>query len=109
MEEISITGLSGGLSSPLRTLSLVRLAAARIADAVAGAGVDIRIVGVASLPGLGAIRGRDDAGPGEEAALLAVERADLLVVGSPVSKGRIGACSSMSSASSIIADWTAFP
>lgn len=88
MANIKIVGLSGGLSVPSRTLALVELAVARIASA-AGASfrVDSKVIDVAALEHIGALRARPAAGTIEEAALQAVETADLLVVGSPVYKG----------------------
>lgn len=88
MANIKIVGLSGGLSVPSRTLALVELAVARIASA-AGLSfrVDSKVIDVASLEHIGGLRARPAAGTPEEAALQAVETADLLVVGSPVYKG----------------------
>jgi FMN reductase len=86
---LTIVGLSGGLSLPSRTLSLVRLTAARIAEAAGAAGLAARteIIDIATLPGIGALRARPGAEVTEEAAFQAVETADLLVVGSPIYKG----------------------
>jgi len=88
MSRIKIVGVSGGLSSPSRTLSLVQLAVERIAKAAGEAGIAVRtdVIDVASLDGIGALRARPAAAP-IEAAFEAVESADLLVVGSPVYKG----------------------
>ncbi|MBS7539534.1 NAD(P)H-dependent oxidoreductase [Ancylobacter lacus] len=87
-EPLKIVGLSGGLSSPSRTLSLVELALARIsADAeAAGLASTTRLIDIAALDGIGALRSRP-ASEEIEAALQAVEGADFLVVGSPVYKG----------------------
>jgi len=79
-----IIGLSGNLSETSRTLSLVSLTASRIA---AEAGGTRRVINLAALSGIGALRNRSEAGPVVEAALRDVESADLLVVGSPVYKG----------------------
>ncbi|MCK0198716.1 NAD(P)H-dependent oxidoreductase [Ancylobacter sp. 6x-1] len=89
MPGINIVGLSGGLSTPSRTLSLVQLATRRISEAALRRGLEAqsRIVDIAALSGIGLLRDRAGAGPEEEAALRAVETADLLVVGSPVYKG----------------------
>lgn len=84
MTRPTIVGISGSLSAPSRTLSLVRLAAERIAREAGG---DAQIVDVAALGGLGTLRTRAEADPELEAALRAVETADVLVVGSPVYKG----------------------
>lgn len=89
MGQLKIVGLSGGLSTPSRTLALVELATARIAQTVAASGFrpETRVIDVASLGGIGLLRARTDAGSTEEEALRAVEQADLLVAGSPVYKG----------------------
>ena len=50
-------------------------------------GGDARVLDISALFGLGEIRSRAGAPPAVEAALKAVEQADLLVVGSPVYKG----------------------
>lgn len=88
MSTLNIVGVSGGLSSPSRTLSLVEHAVDRIAGAASANGIVNRtqIIDVAALDGIGALRQRP--GPDHvEAALQAVERADFLVIGSPVYKG----------------------
>ena len=89
MSQFTIVGLSGGLSSPSRTLSLVALAVDAVARATAKAGLvpQPRIIDVAALPAIGQLRARADADTPEEEALRAVEQADLLIVGSPVYKG----------------------
>lgn len=79
-----IVGLSGNLTAPSRTLSLVVATANRIAEETGG---EARVLDISDLYGLGEIRSRAGAPPGIEAALKAVETADLLVVGSPVYKG----------------------
>ncbi|WP_428028893.1 NAD(P)H-dependent oxidoreductase [Ancylobacter sp.] len=88
MSTLKITGLSGGLSSPSRTLSLVELALGRISAQAAAGGLanDTQLIDIAALEGIGALRSRP-AGDAVEAALRAVEEADLLIVGSPVYKG----------------------
>ena len=85
---LRIVGLSGGLSSPSRTLALVEHALARIANDADAAGLSstTQLIDIAALAGIGALRSRpapDDV----EAAFQAVEGADFLVVGSPVYKG----------------------
>jgi len=85
---LRIVGLSGGLSSPSRTLALVEHALARIAVDAEAAGLPstTQLIDIAALAGIGALRSRpapDDV----EAAFQAVEGADFLVVGSPVYKG----------------------
>lgn len=85
---LRIVGLSGGLSSPSRTLALVEHALARIATEAGTAGLSTttQLIDIAALEGIGALRTRpapDDV----EAAFQAVEGADFLVVGSPVYKG----------------------
>lgn len=85
---LRIVGLSGGLSSPSRTLALVEHALARIAVEADAAGLSstTQLIDIAALAGIGALRNRpapDDV----EAAFQAVEGADFLVVGSPVYKG----------------------
>lgn len=89
MNQFTIVGLSGGLSSPSRTLSLVALAVDAVARASGRAGLvpHSRIIDVAALPDIGQLRSRAGAGAPEEEALRAVEQADLLIVGSPVYKG----------------------
>lgn len=85
---LKIVGLSGGLSSPSRTLALVQLALARIAAGAAAAGLatTTQLIDIAALDGIGALRSRP-APEDVEAAFQAVEGADFLVVGSPVYKG----------------------
>ena len=88
VSKLKIVGLSGGLSSPSRTLSLVEFSVVRIAEAAVAAGlaVEAQVVDIAALDDIGGLRNR----PGNaavEAALQAVEGADLLVAGSPVYKG----------------------
>jgi len=89
MNQLKIVGLSGGLSAPSRTLSVVGHAVERIRQALARASLPARsdLVDIAALPGIGSLRSRADIGAPEEAAFRAVETADLLVVGSPVYKG----------------------
>jgi len=81
VSRINIVGISGSPSAGGTTRRLVADVAGRI-----GAGqAEIRIVDVAELD-LGA-RSRDEADAALEAALQAVEGADLLVAGTPVYKG----------------------
>jgi len=84
MAKLSIVGISGSLSAPSRTLALVKTATDRIAHETEGS---TRLIDIAGLPDIGSLRSRADADPAVEAALRAVETADLLVVGSPVYKG----------------------
>ncbi|MBS7534669.1 NAD(P)H-dependent oxidoreductase [Ancylobacter sonchi] len=88
MSGLKIVGLSGGLSVPSRTLSLVELTVGRIADAarVAGLANTTEVVDIAALEEIGGLRARPGS-PAVEAALTAVEGADLLIAGSPVYKG----------------------
>jgi FMN reductase len=79
-----IVGISGNLARPSRTLSLVVSTADRIAREAGG---EARVLDISDLFGLGEIRSRAGAPPDIEAALKAVETADLLVIGSPVYKG----------------------
>lgn len=85
---LKIVGLSGGLSSPSRTLALVQHALARtVAGAeAAGLATTSQLIDIAALDGIGALRARP-APEGVEAAFQAVEGADFLIVGSPVYKG----------------------
>jgi FMN reductase len=84
MTRPSIVGISGSLSAPSRTLSFVQHAAERIAGDVGG---EAHIIDIAALSGVGTLRTRAEADAHVEAALRAVETADLLVAGSPVYKG----------------------
>jgi FMN reductase len=77
-------GLSGSPCSPSRTRAIVKAVLDRIA---AEARVEARLIDLAGLvPDLG-VASRPDASPRVEEALRAIERADLLIVGSPVYKG----------------------
>ncbi|GAB4067592.1 NAD(P)H-dependent oxidoreductase [Ancylobacter sonchi] len=82
--KLNVVGISGSLSAPSRTLSLVQFATERL-----GRELDARVqvVDVSRLPQLGLMRSREAAGREETAAFAAVEAADLLVIGSPVYKG----------------------
>jgi FMN reductase len=84
MAKLSIVGISGSLSAPSRTLALVKAGTERIANEVGG---ETRLIDIAGLSDIGNLRSRASADPSVEAALKAVETADLLVVGSPVYKG----------------------
>jgi FMN reductase len=84
MAKPKIVGISGNLTTPSRTLSLVASTADRIAREAGG---EARVLDISDLFGLSEIRSRAGAPPAVEAALTAVETADLLVVGSPVYKG----------------------
>nr|WP_255607502.1 NAD(P)H-dependent oxidoreductase [Ancylobacter sp. Lp-2] len=85
---MKIVGLSGGLSAPSRTLSLVELVVERIANAASAAGLsnETNVIDIAALEDIGHLRARPGS-PDVEAALLAVEGADFLIAGSPVYKG----------------------
>jgi FMN reductase len=84
MPKPRIVGISGNITSPSRTLSLVASTADRIAREAGG---EARVLDISGLFELGDVRARAGAPPAVEAALKAVETADLLVVGSPVYKG----------------------
>lgn len=84
MPKPQIVGISGNLARPSRTLSLVVSTAERIAREAGG---EARVLDISDVFGLGEIRSRAGAPPAVEAALKAVETADLLVIGSPVYKG----------------------
>jgi FMN reductase len=84
MGKLKVVGISGNIASPSRTLSLVVSTADRIAREAGG---EARVLDISDLYGLGELRSRAGASPSVEAALNAVETADLLVVGSPVYKG----------------------
>jgi FMN reductase len=82
---IRIVGVSGSLTIPSRTTALVDAVVARLSQHLEPlAPVDARTIELATLlPDLFAGRSRADLGPGAEAALAAVEAADVIVVGSP--------------------------
>jgi FMN reductase len=84
MSKPRIVGISGNLTSPSRTLSLVVATANRIANEAGG---EARVLDISDHSGLAEIRSRAGAPPDVEAALHAVETADILVIGSPVYKG----------------------
>jgi FMN reductase len=80
-----IVAIAGSLSRPSRTRLLVEHVAGRVAARTGGS---LTLVDVAELaPDLGRAFSRKQAGPALEAALRAVEAADLIVAGSPVYKG----------------------
>ncbi|MCU1546049.1 MAG: msuE [Homoserinimonas sp.] len=81
MAQFRIVGVSGSLSSPSRTAALVREVSSQLA---AGLDAEVEIIDLATLaPDLaGGIR-RAELGAAAQEALLAVESADVLVVGSP--------------------------
>jgi FMN reductase len=79
---LRIVGVSGSPSDPSRTSTLVSATVARFAEEFPGA--DTRTVEIAPLlPDLGAAVSRESMNPVTADALEAVERADVLVVGSP--------------------------
>lgn len=81
----SIVAITGSLSQPSRTRRLVEDVAGRIQSRSGGA---VTLIDVAEIgPDLGRAFSRATASPALEAALAAVESADLIVAGSPVYKG----------------------
>jgi FMN reductase len=82
---IRIVGVSGSLTTPSRTTALVDAVVAQLTQRLAPlAAVESHTIELATLlPDLFAGRSRADLGPGAEAALAAVEAADVVVAGSP--------------------------
>jgi FMN reductase len=82
---IRIVGVSGSLTAPSRTTALVDAVVARLGERLAPlAPIESRTIELATLlPDLFAGRSRADLGPGAEAALAAVEAADVVIAGSP--------------------------
>lgn len=79
---LRVVGVSGSLQEPSRTTALVRAILAGVAQRVPA---EIELVEVAALgPGFAGALTRDAVAPEVEAALQAIESADLLVVASPV-------------------------
>lgn len=79
---LRIVGVSGSLREPSKTTALVR---ALVEEAASRGTVETTLVEVASLgPGFAGALRREDVGPDVEAALRAIETADLLIVASPV-------------------------
>lgn len=79
---LRIVGVSGSLREPSKTTALVR---ALVEEAAGRGTVETTLVEVASLgPGFAGALRREDVGPDVEAALRAIETADLLIVASPV-------------------------
>lgn len=79
---LRIVGVSGSLREPSKTTALVR---ALVEEAASRGTVETILVEVASLgPGFAGALRREDVGPDVEAALRAIETADLLIVASPV-------------------------
>ncbi len=80
-----IIGVSGGLASPSRTKALVQFV---LAQAVTLLPHTTDLLDVAEIvPDLASTLTRNDASPWLEAMLRKIESADLLVVGTPISKG----------------------
>jgi FMN reductase len=82
---IRIVGVSGSLTTPSRTTALVDAVVAQLTERLEPlARVEAQTIELATLlPDLFAGRSRADLGPGAEAALAAVEAADVVVAGSP--------------------------
>lgn len=79
---LRIVGVSGSLREPSKTTALLR---ALIDEGASRGTVETTLVEVASLgPGFAGALRREDVGPDVEAALHAIESADLLIVASPV-------------------------
>jgi FMN reductase len=84
-EKVRIVGVSGGLASPSPTKALVQFV---LAQAVTSLPHATDLIDVAELaPDLAFTLTRNDAVPELEAVLQKIEGADLLVVGTPISKG----------------------
>ncbi|MGA1861073.1 NAD(P)H-dependent oxidoreductase [Azospirillum sp. 11R-A] len=83
MSSLSIVGIAGSLSAPSSSRRLVDLTLAQIGRRIAADG---RVIDIATLGSL-AVHSRDAAGDELEAALRAVEEADLVVAATPVYKG----------------------
>jgi len=81
---LKIVGVTGSVSSPSRTRSVVEATLARVGDAP---DVEQTLLDIAELLPWLAIRCRDEAAPPVIRALDAIEGADLLIVGTPVYKG----------------------
>jgi FMN reductase len=79
---LRVVGVSGSLQAPSRTTALVR----SVLDELSGrVPAETRLIEVAALgPGFAGALRRADVAPEVEAALRAIESADLLVVASPV-------------------------
>jgi len=81
-ERLRIVAVSGSLHRPSSTTALVAALSAAVAERV---DADVRVVELAHLgPLLGGVLSRDALPAEAEDALVAIEHADLLVVGSPV-------------------------
>jgi len=78
---ISVVGVSGSPTRPSRTTALVREVADTFADRLGGTSTLIELSPLLAELGQGPFRG--DIGPAARAALEAVEKADVIVVGSP--------------------------
>jgi FMN reductase len=84
-EEMKIVGLSGGLATPSRTQGLVEFVVNQAVTAFPGS---IDLIGVRDLaPELACTFTREAATPKLEVVLEKIERADFLVVGTPIAHG----------------------
>jgi FMN reductase len=82
---VRIVGISGGLTTPSRTRALVEFV---VKQAVTPLPTAIDLIDVADLaPELGCTFTREAATPKLEAVLEKIERADFLVVGTPIAHG----------------------
>jgi FMN reductase len=82
---MKIAGLSGGLTAPSPTKALVEFV---VSQAVAPFPHSTDLIDVAEIaPELAFTLTRQDASPQLEAALQKIEAADLLIIGTPISKG----------------------
>jgi FMN reductase len=77
---VRIVGVSGSLSVPSRTTSLVDAVARAFAEPL---GAEVEVIELGGLVSALAGTNRSELGAGAQAALTAVETADVLVVGSP--------------------------
>lgn len=81
----SIVAIAGSLSRPSRTRLLISDVARRVQARTSGT---LKLLDVAELaPELGSSYARPATGEALEAALVAIERADLIIAGSPIYKG----------------------
>ena len=79
---LRVVGVSGSLHEPSRTTALVRTILDTVSRRVPG---ETELIEVAALgPGFAGALTRDEVAPEVEAALQAIENADLLIVASPV-------------------------
>ncbi|MBP2303529.1 NAD(P)H-dependent oxidoreductase [Azospirillum picis] len=83
MSNLSIVGIAGSLTTPSSSRRLVDLTLAQIGQRIAG---NSHVIDIAALGSL-AVHSREAADEELEAALRAVEEADLIVAATPVYKG----------------------